>query len=243
MRRQLGHGPRIPDRPVRRFRPRRPSERCSPATASPPTASISRWPCARGLFFRADEVTIPDFEAEGSKPFQYRPAPRRAGEFLLAIAGAPVRRFRGTCAMGEGGARRRPARGDEEAAEGEEGGEEGGKKPANKVAKPAKARRKSARRARFRSAPSDWGKHSQRPLSGPPSCLCDVNADIGQHAAARVFVLTPPGCASRPRIPDRPRRSRGCGRCVWRRRGRRRRVRSANRCRRPAAAWRRRPRW
>lgn len=24
-----------------------------------------------GLFFRADDVTIPDFEAEGSKPFQY----------------------------------------------------------------------------------------------------------------------------------------------------------------------------
>jgi len=24
-----------------------------------------------GLFFRADEATIPDFEAEGSKPFQY----------------------------------------------------------------------------------------------------------------------------------------------------------------------------
>jgi len=24
-----------------------------------------------GLFFRADEVTIPDFEAEGAKPFQY----------------------------------------------------------------------------------------------------------------------------------------------------------------------------
>jgi len=24
-----------------------------------------------GLFFRADEVTIPDFEVEGSKPFQY----------------------------------------------------------------------------------------------------------------------------------------------------------------------------
>jgi len=24
-----------------------------------------------GLFFRADEMTIPDFEAEGSKPFQY----------------------------------------------------------------------------------------------------------------------------------------------------------------------------
>ncbi len=25
-----------------------------------------------GLFFRADEVTIPNFEAEGSKPFQYQ---------------------------------------------------------------------------------------------------------------------------------------------------------------------------
>lgn len=25
-----------------------------------------------GLFFRADEMTIPDFEAEGSKPFQYQ---------------------------------------------------------------------------------------------------------------------------------------------------------------------------
>jgi DNA transformation protein and related proteins len=25
-----------------------------------------------GLFFRADEVTIPSFEAEGSKPFQYQ---------------------------------------------------------------------------------------------------------------------------------------------------------------------------
>jgi DNA transformation protein len=25
-----------------------------------------------GLFLRADEVTIPDFEAEGSKPFQYQ---------------------------------------------------------------------------------------------------------------------------------------------------------------------------
>ncbi|MDX3971048.1 MAG: TfoX/Sxy family protein [Bradyrhizobium sp.] len=25
-----------------------------------------------GLFFRADETTIPDFEAEGSKPFQYQ---------------------------------------------------------------------------------------------------------------------------------------------------------------------------
>jgi DNA transformation protein and related proteins len=24
-----------------------------------------------GLFFRADEMTVPDFEAEGSKPFQY----------------------------------------------------------------------------------------------------------------------------------------------------------------------------
>src|SRR5262249_60199239 len=32
-----------------------------------------------GLYFRADEVTIPQYEAEGSKPFQYqtRPTPVR----------------------------------------------------------------------------------------------------------------------------------------------------------------------
>ena len=29
-----------------------------------------------GLYFRADEATIPQFEAEGSTPFCTRPAPR-----------------------------------------------------------------------------------------------------------------------------------------------------------------------
>ena len=29
-----------------------------------------------GLYFRADEQTIPQFEAEGSKPFRIRPGPR-----------------------------------------------------------------------------------------------------------------------------------------------------------------------
>ena len=29
-----------------------------------------------GLYFRADEQTIPQFEAEGSKPFQYQTGPR-----------------------------------------------------------------------------------------------------------------------------------------------------------------------
>src|ERR1700749_2078039 len=29
-----------------------------------------------GLYFRADEETIPQFEAEGSKPFQYQPSTR-----------------------------------------------------------------------------------------------------------------------------------------------------------------------
>jgi DNA transformation protein len=33
-----------------------------------------------GLYFRADEVTIPQFEAEGSKPFQYQQ--RRSGKVI-----------------------------------------------------------------------------------------------------------------------------------------------------------------
>src|ERR1700722_9382613 len=36
-----------------------------------PTVLILRSRCA-GLYFRADEATIPQFEAEGSKPFQYQ---------------------------------------------------------------------------------------------------------------------------------------------------------------------------
>lgn len=45
-----------------------------------------------GLFFRADEVTIPGFEAEGSKPFQYSTRAKTVLVNSLGTAGAPVRR-------------------------------------------------------------------------------------------------------------------------------------------------------
>jgi DNA transformation protein and related proteins len=43
-----------------------------------------------GLYFRADDQTIPQFEAEGSKPFQYQTRAKTDGELLLAVAGASV---------------------------------------------------------------------------------------------------------------------------------------------------------
>ena len=44
-----------------------------------------------GLYFRADEATIPQFEAEGSRPFSYQTKHQNGhGELVLAIAGAPV---------------------------------------------------------------------------------------------------------------------------------------------------------
>ena len=43
-----------------------------------------------GLFFRADEQTIPHFEAEGSKPFSYKPGRRPSRSVVLAVAGATV---------------------------------------------------------------------------------------------------------------------------------------------------------
>ena len=81
-----------------------------------------------GLYFRADEQTIPQFEAEGSKPFQYQTAKAedRHGQLVLAIAGAAVRRSGGTDRLGEGGAGGGAARGPAQASEGEEGGAEAG---------------------------------------------------------------------------------------------------------------------
>ena len=81
-----------------------------------------------GLYFRADEHNIPQFEAEGSGPFQYQQRKRQDGhgQLVLAIAGAAVRRFRGVGQLGERGAGGSPARGPAQASEGEEGGAEAG---------------------------------------------------------------------------------------------------------------------
>ena len=82
-----------------------------------------------GLYFRADEQSIPQFKAEGSKPFQYQTRARTVTvELILAIAGAAVRRFRGVGGLGEGGAGSRAARGVAQASEAR-----GGKAPAKKA--------------------------------------------------------------------------------------------------------------
>ena len=89
-----------------------------------------------GLYFRADEQTIPQFEAEGSKPFSYQTRAKTVDrELVLAVAGAAVRRFGRTGGMGEGGAGRGAARGAAQAAEGEEGGEEGWQEAAREEAR------------------------------------------------------------------------------------------------------------
>ena len=73
-----------------------------------------------GLYFRADEPSIPQFEAEGSKPFQYQTRAKTVTvELVLAIAGAAVRRSGGTGGVGEGGIGGGAARGVAQAAKGE----------------------------------------------------------------------------------------------------------------------------
>ena len=104
-----------------------------------------------GLYFRADEQTIPQFEAEGSQPFQYQTRDQdRHRELVLAIAGAAVRRSRGTGRLGEGGAGRGAARGAAQAAEGAQGGEAEGYEKA--ASKPAAGRKPAAKRRDGRSA-------------------------------------------------------------------------------------------
>ena len=93
-----------------------------------------------GLYFRADEVTIPQFEAEGSKPFQYQT--RAKTVMVNSYWQLPARLFDDTeelSRVGEGGARRGAARGGEEAAEGAK---------AQRADKTAQGSRSKARRPR-----------------------------------------------------------------------------------------------
>ena len=108
-----------------------------------------------GLYFRADEQTIPQFEAEGSTPFSVPDAGEdRCRQFVLAVAGAAVRRFRRTERVGEGGAGGGPARGAAQASEGEE------EAVTKKVAAKAKAAvKKKSRRRRKGPHPEE---HRQR---------------------------------------------------------------------------------
>ena len=173
-----------------------------------------------GLYFRADEQTIPQFEAEGSKPFQYQT--RAKTVTVNSYWQLPARLFDDSEELAQwaraalAAAQRAALRKRPKARKAQSGGEESGSK---------KARSKSSSHGGKEADQAQWRRRN------------------GQGACPPAAGVRPPGCGSRRRIRDRLRRSRGCGRCAWRRRGRRRRVRSANRCRRPASAWKRRPRW
>ena len=79
-----------------------------------------------GLYFRADEQTIPQFEAEGSKPFQYQTRAKTVTvNSYWQLPERLYRRSRGTDGLGEGGAwRRRSARRCASARRSAQGGEE-----------------------------------------------------------------------------------------------------------------------
>ncbi|MGY4460089.1 DNA transformation protein [Bradyrhizobium sp. LB13.1] len=124
-----------------------------------------------GLFFRADEMTIPDFQAEGSKPFQY--STRAKSVLVNSYWELPARLFDDSAELaqlGEGGARRRPARQGEEAAQGEEGGQE--------ASEPAGEEGRQAREGGEESGQEQPGSQARqakglrinpRPSSGQPS--------------------------------------------------------------------------
>ena len=98
-----------------------------------------------GLYFRADEQTIPQFEAEGSKPFQYQTRAKTVTvELVLAIAGAAVRRSRRTGGLGEGGLGGGAARGVAQASEAAQGGEESGRQSREAQEEEASTRKKKS---------------------------------------------------------------------------------------------------
>ena len=104
-----------------------------------------------GLYFRADEQTIPQFEAEGSKPFQYQT--RTKTVTVNSYWQLPARLFDDSeelARMGEGGTGRRAARGVAQASEGAQGGEEsGGQKGCGQAGKfKARSRRRSGQAQR-----------------------------------------------------------------------------------------------
>ena len=201
-----------------------------------------------GLYFRADEQTIPQFEAEGSAPFQYQT--RLKTVTVNSYWPLPARLFddqeelsvwaRAALAAAQRAALRKRPRAKKQVT----------KKAAGKMPKRSSPEKHIYRRpGQVSASERRAGTHSRRPR-GFKEAVEHLAETSSRGVWAPAFAgatgcndLTPPGCGSRRSIPDRLRRSRGCGRCAWRRRGSRRRARSARRCRRPALAWRRRPRW
>ena len=171
-----------------------------------------------GLYFRADEQTIPQFEAEGSKPFQYQT--RAKTVTVNSYWQLPARLFDDSEELADW------ARAALAAAQ-----------------RAALRKRPKARKAAKRRLVEEGCEASRAEEAAKPAAKRRGSEGEARRTRQANWLLRRPGCGSRRRIRDRLRRSRGCGRCAWRRRGRRRRARSANPCRRPASAWRRRRRW
>jgi DNA transformation protein and related proteins len=102
-----------------------------------------------GLFFRADEATIPDFEAEGSKPFQY--STRAKTVMVNSYWELPARLFDDSeelarwaraalAAAQRAKVKKRPKKTTKKAAS----------KPAKKAARPAKAAKKTGNKSPVR---------------------------------------------------------------------------------------------
>lgn len=109
-----------------------------------------------GLFFRADEVTIPDFEAEGSKPFQY--ATRAKTVVVNSYWELPARLFDDSEELSQwaraalAAAQRAKVKKRPKA---KKTPKKAAHKPAKKVAKPAKAPKKASKK-------SSLGKRAKR---------------------------------------------------------------------------------
>jgi DNA transformation protein and related proteins len=99
-----------------------------------------------GLFFRADEMTIPDFEAEGSKPFQY--STRAKTVLVNSYWELPARLFDDSAELAQW-AKAALAAAQRAKVKKRPKAKKAVKKPANqpakKVAKPAKAARKAGK--------------------------------------------------------------------------------------------------
>lgn len=100
-----------------------------------------------GLFFRADEVTIPDFEAEGSKPFQY--STRAKTVLVNSYWELPARLFDESEELAQW-ARAALAAAQRAKVKKRPKAKKVASKPAKKVGKPARAPKKVTKKAQVR---------------------------------------------------------------------------------------------
>lgn len=100
-----------------------------------------------GLFFRADEATIPDFEAEGSKPFQY--STRAKTVLVNSYWELPARLFDDSEELAQW-ARAALAAAQRAKVKKRPKGKKAASKPAKKVTKPAGAPKKTTKKAQVR---------------------------------------------------------------------------------------------